>query len=280
MDNNTEKDFLKVIQFLNKISYIPVLIVAIYNLFFLLELIVNFSNWFNIILTNLLAGSIGLIIVNYDQGKISPKIKQQQFNSVIVDSFCLGVLGCIYYGAGTIILIKAIVVGLYLIWDFSPNSKVNSKNKANLNKGNVSFQVYDSLREFSGIGGILIILMAFYFLGIPTLIKWKDMLLNFDVSFIVDPFFILLMMGFTAIVIDYNTKDLIRLKEEFNTKDVSNQFFLGILGCVYFCAGIFIVMKACVIFFLTDSYEGELKIKNAKQKEEFNVYSKSRFNKI
>ena len=102
-DSSGKDSFLyKSIIELNKISFIPILIVSVICLVF---------TYVNLIL--LLWGIVGLIIVLYDTIYIAPKLRKKDYNLIVLDAFCLGILGCIIYGTGVLILIKGILIIIF-----------------------------------------------------------------------------------------------------------------------------------------------------------------------
>jgi hypothetical protein len=140
-----EKDrekFDNAIQHLNKYASIPVLFVAIIVLFFAVVSILNLvrdassltpqaitDNIF-LIIQNIILGTCGLLITVYDIKFISPKIKEKKYNEIVVDSFCWGIVGCVIYGAGFILIIKGVAILIYNILD-NRHFGYNLKNSLN-----------------------------------------------------------------------------------------------------------------------------------------------------
>ncbi|GAG84454.1 unnamed protein product [marine sediment metagenome] len=54
-----------------------------------------------------------LLIIIYDSRFISPRIKSNSYDEIALDAICYGILGCIIYGTGVIILIKGILIFIY-----------------------------------------------------------------------------------------------------------------------------------------------------------------------
>ena len=54
-----------------------------------------------------------LLIIIYDARFISPRIKSKNYDEITLDAICYGILGCIIYGTGAIILIKGILIFIY-----------------------------------------------------------------------------------------------------------------------------------------------------------------------
>lgn len=233
----------KLIQFLNKISFIPLLIFTCISFGLISEIAVNWDEIVFILFERISLGLISLFLLIYDRTRITRKVKQKKYNEIFLDSFCWGILGCILYGLGVIILIKGIFIIIYVITD--------TKNK--------EFKTYDygllaknSLNYFSVKAGLIIILFGVYRayldrIYIPT---GYTIIINFEI-----PLILLILLGFLIIaliilLIDSRLKNKIGQKQKFVIKDSVQIFILGVLGTVFYAAGIFVLLKGILIFFL------------------------------
>ena len=102
------------IQFLNKISFIPLFIFTCVSFGLIAEIALFNYNWVSILTERLFQSSIALFLLTYDRTYISHKVKEKKFNEIFLDSICWGILGCIMYGIGVIILIKGIFILIYV----------------------------------------------------------------------------------------------------------------------------------------------------------------------
>ena len=234
-----------VIQFLNKISFIPLFIFTCITLGLIAEIAVNWDIRF--LFERISQGLIGLFLLIYDRAYISHKIKEKKYNEILLDSFGWGILGCILYGLGVIILIKGIFIIIYVL--------IDSKNK-DLKIYDLGLFAKDSLNYFSAKAGFLIILFGIYRiysdgLYIPK-IGHNVILLGFEIKI---PVIMLIYIGFflislATLLIDIGSKKEIEEKQKFEFKDSIKILFIGIFGVIFYAAGIFILLKGVLIFFL------------------------------
>ncbi len=232
------------IQFLNKISFIPIFIFTIISFGLIAEIAINPENWFFVLTNRFLQGLIGLVLLIYDRAYIAPKVKEKKYNEIFLDSFCWGILGCILYGTGVIILIRGIFIIFYVI-SASENKDLRSYDYGLLAKNSINY--------FSAKAGFLIILFAIYraisdriyididFYGYFPFIGFPEIVIVFIVLF---------WISVIALLIDNKVKDKIKEKREFELNDSIKIFFLGILGTLFYAAGIFVLLKGILLFFL------------------------------
>ncbi|MFX0140066.1 MAG: hypothetical protein ACFFDN_40865 [Candidatus Hodarchaeota archaeon] len=235
------------IQFLNKISFIPLFIFTCLSFGLIAEIVANWDNFGFILFERLLLGLISLIILIYDRTHITKKIRENKYNEIILDSFCWGILGCVLYGLGVIILIKGIVILIYVITDV--------KNK-DLKIYDYGLLAKNSINYFSAKAGLLIILIGIYIayaeqIYIPT---GDIVIINFP-FYLEIPIGLLIYLGFLLIafvilLIDSKSKTRIREMQKFEIKDVIKIFILGILSTIFYAAGIFVLLKGILVFFL------------------------------
>jgi len=237
--NFNEKDrekFHNAIVSMNKFSYIPLLLVSLLLLGlgimgligFIINSIIGSITWIpfinyhiTLISSTLILGSSGLLIALYDVKYISPKIKNKNYNRIVIDSFCWGIVGCIVYGAGVILLLKGVAILIYNMLD----------NK------NFGYNLKDSLNNFSAKLGLIIVILAS-----------TDIIFNIGRLNIV--WMITLSIVLIILYIDFWYMKEIRDKQEFYISDAVLFFVLGIIGVSYAAAGIFILLKGILFFFL------------------------------
>jgi DNA-directed RNA polymerase subunit RPC12/RpoP len=124
----------KIIRILDKISVIPLIIVSIVLLF---------------IPFRFLLGVSGILISLYDKKVISKRIRKKDYNKILLDALCLGILGCIIFGTGVILLFKGLMILIYVLNESSDESLYN-----------IGLKMKDSLNSISALGGVIIILQA------------------------------------------------------------------------------------------------------------------------
>ena len=210
-------DLQRTILKLNNISYIPVLIISL----IFLGLTIIFPGF-------ILIGIYGIIISLYDKKFISPKIKEKRYNEIVLDSFFIGILGCILFGTGVIILIKGILILINAYYSFQ---------KEKLKPYDLGLQLKNSLNNFSALACFLIMLLVFYSIAIGTRI-------------VSGPFIVFFLMAIFALIIDLALRKNIKKKLKFNILDFLTIIFIGVIGTIFSLAGIFILLKGLVILFL------------------------------
>ncbi len=246
----SERDSSKLdrfIQFLNKISFLPIFIFTIISFGLIAEIAFNFDNWRSILFNQAFLGLIGLFLLLYDRLYIAPKVKEKKYNEIFLDSFCWGILGCILYGTGVIILIRGVFIFIYVVTD----------------RQNKDLKVYDyglfaknSLNYSSTKAGFFIVL-----LGIYRAYSDKIYLLTNDSETITFPYSIeipiimviyfgLLLLAFAALILDRSLKSNIKVKEKFELRDSIKFIIIGVMGTVFFASGIFILLKGALLFVL------------------------------
>ncbi len=253
MTDKSESGFNDLIQFLNKVSFIPILIFSL--VIIIRGLVISGLVFFGLspnyttftVISNLLLGTAGLIIALYDRLYIYPRVEQGKYNEVMVHAFCWGILGCIAFGTGTILLIKGILIFFYVIF---------SKKNENLKAYDFGLMLKNSLNSFSAIAGFVIILFGFQAI-FDAMTHSPFMMMSFydvDGGFLYD-FSLEELTGFfittlIALFLDLAFKARIGEKEEFNFIDFFMILIIGIMGTIFFATGIFILLKGVIIFFL------------------------------
>jgi DNA-directed RNA polymerase subunit RPC12/RpoP len=203
-----------IIKALNYISWIPILILSIILLF----IPIHFP-----------MGIAGIIISIYDKKYISKRIKEKNYDHIVLDSICLGILGGIIFGTGAILILKGVLIFIYEV--------VNSKGQTYYEFG---LKMKNSLNNFSALGAIIILLYAI------------DIFINFNILperpmgiFVISIIFVV-----SSIIVDLSLKNKIKVKVKFSITDALILIFFGIIGLFIAAAGIFILLKGIVILFL------------------------------
>jgi hypothetical protein len=237
----------KFIQVLNKISSLPFFILFFYLVLSIIIGLFPFFGYLN--LTNYISHIIiCFFLLSYDRTHITRKIKEKKYNEILLDAFCWGILGCIMYGLGVIILIKGVFIIIYVL--------TNSQNK--------DYKIYDygilaknSLNYFSNKAGFIIILFSIY----RTFTEGFNLLLGgtvlvtlpfgIQIPLGVLTYFRLLIIALIALLIDGGMKKRIEEKQEFVPKDGIKFIIIGILATMFFAAGIFVLLKGILIVILS-----------------------------
>ena len=237
----------KLIQFLNKISFLPLFFFTFISFGLLVEIVFNLDSWGFILFNRLLPGLIGLSLLIYDVGYITPKIKEKKYNEVLLDSFCWGILGCVLYGTGVIILIQGIFVLIYVM--------IDQENK-NLKTYDYGLLVKNSINNLSSKAGFVIILMGiFNALSEGIYVPVGDSIpINFPFYFQI-PIVLLVYVGLLiissiALIIDRRSRTHIGTKQKFVFGESVKVIVVGVIGSVFYGASIFILLKGILLFFL------------------------------
>jgi len=245
------------IKAINKLSSIPLIIFSgiVLGLSFTTYYMSAIGeNWINNLFIHLLIGFAGILIVIYDLNYISPKIKEEKYSEIALDSFCYGILGCIIFGTGVILLIKGILILIYVA----------------LYSGKAEHKIYDfginlknSINNFSAKAGFVIIF----------LVIWSFLIGTLDISSFVDGFYfiqgflisledwlqlviiIAILASFCLfpvilLLIDLKWRKKIHNKQVFTFGDSLRVFIVGVICSSFFGIGVFILLKGILIFFL------------------------------
>ncbi|UCC19709.1 MAG: hypothetical protein JSV62_00080 [Promethearchaeota archaeon] len=235
----------KLILFLNKISFIPLFIFTCVSFGLIAEIIISFN--MGILFDRIIHGLLGLFLLIYDRTYIAPKVKEKKFNTIFLDAFCWGILGCILYGTGVIVLIKGIFIIIYVISD-SKNTDFKTYEYGLLAK--------NSLNYFSAKAGLLIVLFGVYRaysdrIYIPT--GWRIIInvpIHIEIPLELLIYFCFLVIALIVLLIDNRSRKKIKEKQKFTVSDGFKYFILGIFGVLFYATGIFILLKGILIFFL------------------------------
>jgi len=242
------------IKFLNKISYLPLLIFGGMALGSTFQAVFYPYNWLEFLIRLIIIGLSATLISLYDINRISPKIKEEKYDEIVLDSFCYGILGCIIFGTGAILLIK----GIFIIFYVMANPK-EEKHKLY----HFGLKLKNSLNYFSAKAGFIIILLL-VFMGFVD--PATSLLFNSALDYIayrlagLDQLLQIIItttiiIGFSLIPliilgIDLRMKKKIAQKQFFSFGDAIGVFVLGIFGTVIFGIGIFILLKGIILLLL------------------------------
>lgn len=211
--DETSSNLEHFIKKLNIFAWIPIL---------LLSIILLFTGIFTFL------GIFGILISLYDLIFISRKIKSNKYDEIALDAICMGILGCIVFGTGAIILIKGILIFI---------DGILNNQKEDLGYYDYCLKLKNSLNNFSALAGFFIFLLVFH----SIVIGGKT----------VNGFFIVsLPIASIALFIDLLFKKKIKRKQKFDILDSAGIIALGVLGTIFFASGIFILLKGVIIFFL------------------------------
>ena len=237
----------KLIQFLNKISFLPLFFFTFISFGLMVEIVFNLDSWGFILFNRFLQGLIGLSLLIYDLRYITPKIKEKKYNEVLLDSFCWGILGCVLYGTGVIILIQGIFILIYVMG--------NQENK-NLKSYDYGLLAKNSINNFSSKAGFVIILMGIFKaysdgiyipVGVSIPITFP---FYFEIPIVLLVYVGLLIISSIALSIDRRSRSLIGIKKNFELGDSIKVVIIGVIGSLFYAAGIFVLLKGVLLFFL------------------------------
>ncbi len=242
------------IKALNKISYLPLLIFAGIVLGTNFQIIFIQYEWLNFLIKSLIIGITALFITFYDINRITPKVKEEKYDEIVLDAFCYGILGCIIFGTGVILLIKGVFIIIYVM----ANPK-EEKNKVY----HFGLKLKNSINYFSAKAGLIIILLVAFniFENIATI-----QFIPFGLDYIINILagfedwlriliVVVIIIGFclipiTILSIDLRKRDKIARKKIFTFGDAISVIILGIFGTIIFGIGIFIFLKGLLLLSL------------------------------
>jgi hypothetical protein len=225
----------KAIEYLNKIDYIPIILYAFAILvlsFFYFPIsggIVNVINSYILVL-----GSVLVLI--YDLSYISPRVQSKNYDDIALDAICYGILGCIFYGSGVILLIKGVLILTHSIaYHKGGDHKFYS----------YGLKLKNSINHFSAKAGFVLILLVLNNLIIGGFLSHLfSNLFQFllDLSFIIIPFIIL--------IIDLALKAKTHKRNEFSGAYVIGIFIMGAISTAFLSIGILILIKSLILLLL------------------------------
>ncbi|GAH34275.1 unnamed protein product [marine sediment metagenome] len=235
----------KAIKRLNKFDVIPIaillILVIILNLIFI-------SGGINLLISSYLIVGSGVLIIIYDSKYISPKIKSDSYEDIALDAICYGILGCIIYGTGAILLIKGILIFI---------NSIKNHESSNHKVYNFGLKLKDSINNFSAKAGFVIVLLVLYgtFSGRIDVffLRFQEELLSLPLVVIIGTLSVIvaiLLIPISVLIIDSKLRAKIHEKREFAGRDVLRIFILGAIGTAFLNIGIFILLKSILLFLL------------------------------
>jgi len=241
----------KAIKILNKFDFIPIaifsIIVLVFNLIFV-PIEIN-----HLICSYLIIGS-GVLIIIYDSKYISPKIKSDSYDEIVIDAICYGILGCFIYGTGVILLIKGILIFIYSIINHESNN-----HKAY----NFGLKLKNSINNVSAKAGFVIVLLVLFGIFTKSIHVFfiSDTLILLNDSYIpsgqwgtllntISVILVFLLIPVSVLIIDLKLRAKIYEKREFTGRDALRTFIFGAIGTAFLNIGIFILLKSILLFLL------------------------------
>ena len=235
ISNKDKTNLEKAIEYLNNFDYIPIILYAFTILvlsFFYFSTpggIINVINSYVLVL-----GSVLVLI--YDLSYISPKVKSKNYDEIALDAICYGILGCIFYGAGVILLIKGVLILIHSIaYHKGEDHKFYS----------YGLKLKNSINHFSAKAGFVLVLLVINDLIISGLLSYlfsNLFLFLIEFSFVITPSIIL--------IIDLALKGKIHKKNEFSGAYVIGIFIMGAISTAFLSIGIFILIKSLILLLL------------------------------
>ncbi len=253
LKERSRKKFSKAIRVLDHLSYLPILIFS--SIFITTNwMYVNQSNWIPNVISNMLIALVGFLIVVYDLKRITPRVKEEKYDEIVLDSFCFGILGCIIYGTGTILLIKGILIIIYSsIYHKSEKHKIYT----------FGLKLKNSINHFSGLAGFVILFLVTAFVLNGTidgsniyygldLLRQSLGTLNSIISLTIFITVIaaIILVPVILMIIDMRKRRSTKQKKVFKFGDFISYFIIGVISTAIYATGIFILLKSILIFLL------------------------------
>ncbi len=235
LSNKDKNNLEKAIEYLNKFDFIPIILYALAMLglsffnFFIYGGIINVINSYILVL-----GAVLVLI--YDLRYISPRIQSKNYDEIVLDAFCYGILGCIFYGSGVILLIKGILILVHsMVYHEGGEHKIY----------NYGLKLKNSINYFSAKAGFILALLVLNNLIIGGLLS--DLFGNLflflvGLSLIINPVIML--------IIDLALRGKIHKQNEFSGAIVIGIFILGAISTAFLSIGIFILIKSLILLLL------------------------------
>jgi len=269
MNDKTVENIRKLIHFLDKISYIPALSISILFFIFFLEIFISPFDWISLCSIYLLGSLIGFLIFTYDRNYISQKIENEEFDQIVLDALCWGIIGSIFHGIGIFILIKGLLILAYIV----DENFLSDKHIKKENRLKIGLILYSSLNSFSKLAGLVIVLLVFYTFGISILLNVFDQIYlgNFQVLF--QPFVICFVISGIVLLLDHDTEQFAIYNMNLNLNTGSKDLVKGILGCCFYASGIFILFRGIIGISFQEERKNKSQIRSEKKIENFVIYS-------
>ncbi|MBY8978872.1 MAG: hypothetical protein KGD72_00645 [Candidatus Lokiarchaeota archaeon] len=235
LSNKDKTNLEKAIEYLNKFDYIPIILyaLAILGLSFF-----NFyiSGGINNVINSYILVLASVLVLIYDLRYISPRVQSKNYDEIALDAICYGILGCIFYGSGVILLIKGILILIHsIVYHKGEDHKVY----------NYGLKLKNSINYFSAKAGFIIALLVLNNLIIGGLLSdlFSNLFLfSMGLSFIISPVIML--------IIDLALRGKIHKQKEVSGAMVIGIFIMGVISTTFLSIGIFILIKALILLLL------------------------------
>lgn len=235
------------IQHLNSFSIFLLFMVSILAFVLIIPYVIMYPDiWQLTVWRQILLGGSGLCIATYDLKYISPRVKEKRFDEIMLDAFCWGILGCIIFGAGVVLLIQGLLIIIYVL--------MNPPKETERRAYDVGLLMKNSLNNFSAKAAFVIILIAIYGFAIGLVTPEEALDAEdayIDLMGLIIILIVFLCISISGIIGDLILKKKIREKNNFHVGDFGVVLTLGILGVFFAAAGIFILLKSLVILALS-----------------------------
>ena len=235
MSNKDKTSLEKVIEYMNKFDYIPIILYAFTILVLSFFYFRTPGGIINVINSYLLVLSSVLILI-YDLRYISPRVQSKNYDEIALDAICYGILGCIFYGSGVILLIKGILILVHsIVYHKAEDHKVY----------NYGLKLKNSINHFSAKAGFVLVLLVLNDLITGGLLSYLFSILFLfliEFSFVIIPSIIL--------IIDLSLKTKIHQKNKFSGAYVIGIFIIGAISTAFLSIGIFILIKSLILLLL------------------------------
>ncbi len=242
LPENTLVSLNNAIQDLNKFSYIILFIVSALALLNLIKLFYSAysSEILRITFESIALFIFGNRIAHFDKKRIVPLIENKEYNKVGISAFCLGIMGCVVYGSGVVLLIKGILVNTYI---------ANDERNKDYQAYDAGLLVKDSFNSISTYAGVTILILAFtYVVGaVESIMRNAITASSIGRVIVLGVIFIISTSG---VLIDKMKSSEIASKTTFTHEDGGVILTAGIIGCLFGAAGIFILLKGALILIL------------------------------
>ncbi len=235
MSDRDRTNLEKAVEILNKFDYIPIILYSITILVLSFFYFRTSGDIINVINSSLLVLCSVLILI-YDLRYISPRVQSKTYDEIPLDAICYGILGCIFYGAGVILLIKGVLILIHsIVYHEGEDHKFY----------NYGLKLKNSINYFSAKAGFILALLFINKMIIDGLISHlfsNLFLFLMGLSFIISPAIML--------IIDLALRAKIHKQKEFSGANVIGIFILGAISTAFLSIGIFILIKSLILLLL------------------------------
>ncbi|MFX1325016.1 MAG: hypothetical protein ACFE8N_08665, partial [Promethearchaeota archaeon] len=136
------------------------------------------------------------------------------------------------------------------------------------------YNIYNSISSVSKLAGIVIILLVFYNFGVEILLKAFNQLISGNLQVIFEPFFLGLISLVFILLFEYKKDEFLKYSQFSNPKEGAKDIIKGIIGCWFFAAGIFILLRGVILIILMEPKKSLNKDDSTKKVKDLIIYSK------